>query len=155
MPARRTGVVVFTNDSDLGGRLADAATMTTYNALKRDTASNNAMVTLFERELPRQRERMREEARQRAARSQKLPYPLTAYSGTYEDIGLGRLTCVVDGNGLVFSIGQLRSRAEVFDGDKNQFRVELTGSGSVIEFNVANGKAVAATFMGATFTRAE
>jgi hypothetical protein len=43
--------------------------------------------------------------------------------------------------------------AEVFDGQKNALRVELTGSGSVIEFVAAGGKVTAVTYNGGRFER--
>lgn len=70
----------------------------------------------------------------RAARLAPLPRPLSDYAGTYYSPTAGTMEWRVVASGLELRMGVVQSRAEVFDADANQLRVEVTGGGDVVEF---------------------
>ena len=89
----------------------------------------------------------------RAARSQILPFPLEAYAGTYENELYGRVVFSIVNGKLEARAGQAWSRVEVYDGQNNALRIELTGSGTVARFKIENGRAVSFDWNGVTFRR--
>ena len=50
-------------------------------------------------------------------------------------------------------MGLLQSPVEVYNGDENKFRVELTGRGEVIEFIIDNNVAVSLIYSKSKFTK--
>jgi hypothetical protein len=159
MPERRLGVAVLVNENQLGGRLADLVAGYAYELLL-DRAGVGARyegkLQALRDEAGKAREKMAQEAAARAARPQQLPHPLEAYAGVYESRRLGRLELRVVGGRLEARMGVLSSPVEIFDGAKNALRVELTGSGSVLEaaFPADGGSASRLTFEGERFDRA-
>jgi hypothetical protein len=63
-----------------------------------------------------------------------MPHPLAAYAGVYENVKLGRMEWRVLANGLEVKMGVMHSRAEIYNAEKNQLRVEMRGGGEVVEF---------------------
>jgi hypothetical protein len=59
---------------------------------------------------------------------------------------------VVDGR-LRATAGAAQSAVEVYDASRNQLRVELSGSGSVVTVDLEDGRAVRITWDGNTFVR--
>lgn len=158
MPSRKVGVVVLVNDGALGSMLADGAAFLVYNHLRKteEAASINAgLIKRLAGIAPMMRQRLAEELRKRAARDQTLPFELSAYAGRYENGAYGTMRCQVEEGKLVFRFGGLKSAAEVYDNDKNQFRVELTGGGSVVTFEMTGGQGKKVTFNGVEFARIE
>lgn len=80
-----------------------------------------------------------------ARQKEKLPHPLKAYAGIYENPELGTLAWTLHGKQLKVSIGEAHSDAGIYSAKKNQFRVELTGSGEVITFQFPSGDGTAAS----------
>ncbi len=54
---------------------------------------------------------------------------------------------------LEVTMGLLWSAIELYDGEKNQLRVELTGGGQVIEFSVTEDRAESLTYLNREFAR--
>jgi len=156
MPARGVGVVALANGG-FDQPLIHAAARYAYDVM---TGNDSADVRLARErsELARQsaaiRERIGKNRAERAARSQVLPHPLSAYAGTYEHPLYGRLTLRVDGNRLVATIGRLASVTEVFRGDENALRIELEpGQGEVLRFAFDGASARSVEWSGRTFQR--
>jgi CubicO group peptidase (beta-lactamase class C family) len=139
MPDHGIGVVVLTNEVGLGSSLADLIACYIYDRLLNkpglDTKYQNRLQQTEERsKLIRQK--ISENKAKRAARSQDLPHPLTAYVGTYENYELGRMDWQIKNERLEVRMGLLRSPAEVYDGEQNKFRIEFAGNGEVVKFSV-------------------
>ncbi len=95
-------------------------------------------------------------ATRRARQKQHLPHPLTAYAGRYVNPLVGTMNWTVGRGRLTVAMGLARSRAEIYDADKNQWRVELTGGGEVVRFRFdagAKGVADAVDYAGYRFRR--
>jgi len=75
----------------------------------------------------------------RAARPQVTPLPLSAYAGTYDSEALGRMQWTFANGHLKVKMGLAEGNVEVYDGTKNQLRVDLLGGGSVVTFVVPEG----------------
>ena len=86
------------------------------------------------------RGRLKADRDRRAKRDQKLPRPLAAFVGSYENPLLGRITIELEGGRLVARMGRLWSAVEVFDAKRCALRVELTGSGTVVLPRFVEGK---------------
>ena len=79
------------------------------------------------------------ESRTRQARPQTTPLPLGAYVGTYESPALGRMVWTLENGRLQVRMGVAAGDVEVFNGAQHEFRVTLTGGGSVVAFDVTPG----------------
>ena len=99
------------------------------------------------------RKRIGQDKARRAARSQTLPNPLSAYTGTYENPELGRMTWQLVNGKLEVSMGLLWSSVEVYNSEENKFRLELTGRGEVVGFSFSSGQAQSLTYRKQTFVR--
>jgi CubicO group peptidase (beta-lactamase class C family) len=156
MPERGVGVVVLINDSTSGGELAEAVANAIYDTLlekpgaaekwQQYVAKAPEMLTMGRAKLQKERER-------RAARPQETAHPLSAYAGDYAHPFYGRMSWVLEGGRLRVQMGALASDAEVFDGTKNQFRVELTGTGEVVAFECEGERATAVRYSDLRFER--
>lgn len=153
MPQRRIGVVVMTNASGTGSTLADLAAQAVYARLISGQSLSVDSVARLRAEAARAREDVAADRARRAARPQTLPFPLEAYAGTYENELYGRVVFSVVNGKLEARAGQAWSRVEVYDGQNNALRIELTGSGSVARFKMESGRAVSFDWAGVTFTR--
>ena len=153
MPQRRIGVVVMTNASGTGSALADLAARGVYMRLVSGETFSVDSVARLRVEAAKAREDVAADRARRAGRPQILPFPLEAYAGTYENEQYGRVVfSVVDGK-LEARAGQAWSRVEVYDGQNNALRIELTGSGTVARFTMESGRAVSFDWAGVTFRR--
>ena len=158
MPEKRVGVVVLSNGGGAGGTIADAVATYIYDRVltkpglsersERNLASLTAQVT-------RGRETLARDLATRQARPQTTPLALAAYAGTYESPEFGRMIWTAEDGRLRVRMGIARSAVEVYDGAKHQFRVELTGGGTIVTFEVPAGaqKPVALAYMNARFVR--
>jgi hypothetical protein len=156
MPEHRVGVVVLVNEGFLGSFLADKVAGYIYDRLLERPGLDEkyARVLAGLRELAADtRTYIAENTARKASRPKTLPHPLVTYTGIYENTGYGRMEWqMVDGR-LEVHMGLLWSPTEVFHGERNQFRVDLTGKGEIVEFSVPKGKAKSLTYRGRTFTR--
>ena len=158
MPSKQIGVVVLVNGGSAGSGLAEIVATAVYDRLLERTDVGPRLET----RLAQLRERLAEgraaalkERATRAARQQPLPHPIADYAGVFENAQYGRLQLRFAGGRLEAVMGVAWSRVEVYDAATNRLRVELIGSGSVIqmEFPPAGGPATAAVMLDARFER--
>jgi CubicO group peptidase (beta-lactamase class C family) len=151
-PRAKLGVVVMANESSLGGALVDIVARTIYTRLA-GPAEGADVPADMDAQITRGRQGIAADRARRASRSQVLQYPLAAYAGTYENASYGTITLrVIDGR-LEAQAGAARSKVEVYDAAKNQLRVELSGSGSVMSVEMRDGRAETLTLSGQAFRR--
>jgi len=153
MPERGLGVVVQVNDGMLGAFLADAIANSIYDLLLGRGEEARASVERAQAMVAGGRRQLAGELEKRARRPQVMPLPFESYVGVYTNEAWGSLDWrLVDGR-LCVAIGVARSCAEVFDGQRHQLRVELTGSGQVMTFAVEGDAVRAVTYDGVEFDR--
>ncbi len=99
------------------------------------------------------RRRIGADRARRAARPQELPHALEVYVGAYENDLLGRMEWTVVDDKLEVTMGLLKSAVEVFNGEQNQLRVELTGRGAVVGFSFDGDEARSLRYSGQNFRR--
>lgn len=158
MPAEDVGVVVLVNGDGPASPSSDLMASYVYDRL-RGRADLEATYGGRLEELVEMAEGARadlaDHRAERAGRMAPLSHPLEAYAGTYENEILGRMTWRVVAGGLEAHVGLLEGRAEVFDADEDQLRVELTGGGTVVDFDFEEneGPATSLDVLGYTFRR--
>ncbi|MHC4989665.1 MAG: serine hydrolase domain-containing protein [Planctomycetota bacterium] len=160
LPERGVGVVILTNSSRLGSMLAIMGAASIYDLLleKPDIDAKFEQQLTQARDMASQgRDRIRADRERRAARPQVLPHPLATYAGTYENPVMGRVTLSVVEDRLEATMGNLWSAVEVYDATRDALRVELTGGGDVLFFDVPDGADRASLFTnsGMEFRRVE
>jgi len=135
-----------------------AATVTTY--LYDNLLDKGGLAEKYEQRLAdlqerstQLRKRIGQDKARRAARSQTLPNPLSAYTGTYENPELGRMTWQLVNGKLEVTMGLLWSPVEVFNSEENKLRVELTGRGEVVGFSFIAGHVESLTYRKQRFNR--
>jgi CubicO group peptidase (beta-lactamase class C family) len=153
IPSRRIGVAVMANEGDLGSGLVQILARTVYGTLLGEPALSVDSLAVLRDRLEGRRRAIGQDLARRAARSQVLPYPLDAYAGTYVNPVWGHLALQVVNGKLEARMGAAWSAVEVFDASKNQLRVELFGSGEVVNVTMSDGRASALTLTGTTFQR--
>jgi CubicO group peptidase (beta-lactamase class C family) len=159
MPERGVGVVVLVNDNAVGGKLVEWVANAIYDTLldkpgatekwQKVAAQGPELLTMVRTDLRKERER-------RAARPQETAHPLSAYAGEYANPFYGRMSWTLEGTAprrLKVRMGALASDTEVYDGAKDQIRVELTGTGEVVAFECEGEKAAAVRYDGVRFER--
>ena len=99
------------------------------------------------------REGAKADLQRRASRPQQLQFPLSAYTGVYENPVMGRLRLDEVNGKLEAHLGAAWSAVEVFDNTKNLLRIALFGNGEVVNVQMENGKAVALSFGGNEYKR--
>jgi CubicO group peptidase (beta-lactamase class C family) len=156
MPDKGVGVVVLVNDGFTGGFLAEAVANAIYDTLLEKQGASEKWAQ-FAAKAPEQaaaiRQKVKEDRDRRAARPQETAHPLRAYVGEFENPLYGRMVWSMEKGRLRVRMGALESDTEVFDGSKDQIRVELTGGGDVVEFECPGSEAVALTYHGVRFAR--
>lgn len=158
-PETGIGVVVLTNGSGIASPAADLVASYVYDRLpgskapeekyQRELADLAARAGEFET-------RLADHLAERAARLAPLRHPLEHFAGVYESPKLGRIDFLVVAGGLEARAGVAGSRAEVYDAEEDQLRVEL-GGGAVtdFEFPKGGGPATAVVIRGERFKRVE
>jgi CubicO group peptidase (beta-lactamase class C family) len=158
MPERGLGVAVLVNGDGPAFYAADLMATYAYDRLlgKSDLEKTYAgRLKDLQSKADAYRKHLSAEAARRAARQKPLPHPLADYAGVYENPRYGRMEWRVVGGALEVRAGVAASRAEVFDADKNQLRVELAGGGEVVTFRfpTAGGPAAGLRFEDEDWTR--
>ncbi len=157
MPQHRIGVAILTNDGMIGGNLADLLTQFVYDRLRETPGTDEKYAAILER-LPGMLDQayaaVRADRERRAQRSQILPHPKAAYTGSFENPSLGRIDIVLDGGRFVVRSGVLETnRVEVYDADANRLRIELTGRGEVVTVEIEGDHALRIHYRGMPFER--
>ncbi len=160
MPERGIGVVVLANGGGASSLVADVVATYAYDRMLAKpglTKRTEERWKAFSDELARGRAVIAKDLATRQARPQTTPLPLDAYVGTYENPALGRMLWTLENGRLHVRMGVARSDVEVYNGGQYQLRVELTGGGSVVTFDVAQGarQPTGLRFMNETFTRVQ
>lgn len=156
MPERGLGVVVLVNNGTPGSFLADLAAWYAYDRLLEKPGVEAKFAALLEEyrgQVEGMRGKIAEDRARRAARSQALPHPLAAYAGAFENPELGRMEWTVANGALEVSMGAMQSSVEVYDAPANQLRIELTGSGDVVQFAFEGEQSTSLVWDGQMFTR--
>ena len=158
IPSRGIGIVVLVNGGAAASPFADALALSLYDRLLERGDAGERFRSRLERykaDLAKGTEMIRQERARRAARSQQLPHDLSAYEGVYVSPQYGRMRWKATGGRLEVTMGAASSVAEVYEAAANKLRVELMGSGSVVEFAIPEGatRATGLKFLDAEFTR--
>jgi CubicO group peptidase (beta-lactamase class C family) len=158
MPERRVGVVVLANGGAASTFVADAVASYAYDRVLGKPGLAERIEERWKTlntELARGREGIAKDLATRRARPQTTPLPFAAYAGTYESPVLGKMIWTLENGRLQVRMGVARGNVEVYNGAQYQFRVDLTGGGSVVDFNVPEGAQQPASlrFMNQTFVR--
>ncbi len=155
MPERDLGVIVLSNGGGVSSPFTDLVATYIYDRL----LQKPELEARYEERLESERRRIvaaiEKDATTRGARAQTTPLPWTAYAGTYESEGWGRMVWTLEEGRLKVRMGLAIGDVEVYDGARYQFRVSLTGSGSVVTFVVPAGAGAptALRFADETFVR--
>jgi len=156
MPEPRIGVVVLANGGGASSVVADLISTYAYDRLlNKPTSDLEARWKDFISAIDRGRAAIVQDRATRRARPQTTPLPLQAYAGTYVSPILGRMEwTLVDGT-LRARMGIAECGVEIYNGALHQLRVTLTGSGSVVTFEVPPGatQPTGLRFMNEPFTR--
>lgn len=157
MPERRIGVAALANDASLGAALAELVARYAYDLLREKTGLEEKYEQALDEyavAARNARQRVAADRARRAARPQTLPRPLAAYAGSFANTQYGQLTLTVVGDRLEATMGPLWSKVEVYDAEREALRVELTGSGSVVQYTFdGQGQARSIEVSGVTLTR--
>ena len=153
VPSRRIGVAVFANNDMLGNALVDIAMVMVYQVLTDGAIKSPAPMEAVPSLVAREREGMNADMKRRAERPQNLPFPLDAYTGTYENPAMGKLRLTAVNGKLEANLGAAWSAIEVYDNTRNLLRIALFGGGQVVNVEMKDGKAAALSFSGAEFRR--
>jgi CubicO group peptidase (beta-lactamase class C family) len=150
-PGKRVGVAVFVNT---GSNYPEAVALEIYRVLNGSGVVTDANLDVWRGHLDKDKQSTTADLARRAARPQNLPFPLDAYAGAYENELYGRLQIGVANGKLEARLGSAWSAIEVFDNTKNRLRVELFGSGQVVDVEVKDGQPVSMNLGGIVFRRA-
>lgn len=137
MPGRDLGVIVLVNGSGPASRAADLAATYIYDRLlnkKEVEVRYTNQLEVIKSQISEFRKKNSEHLAERKSRLKPMSHLLAAYAGVYENVKLGRMEWRVLANGLEVKMGVMHSRAEIYNAEKNQLRVEMRGGGEVVEF---------------------
>ncbi|HUP88656.1 MAG TPA: serine hydrolase, partial [Longimicrobiales bacterium] len=156
-PEQKVGVAVMVNESKIGSGVLQIVTeyvLDRGNEMPDIEKKYEGKLTQLADQIQKRRAGIGQDRARRALRPQQLAVPLTAFVGDYDnDLG-GRMNVRVVGDRIWLQIGTLKSITEVFDATSNKLRAELEpGTGEVISFDVADGKAQALVYQGMKFER--
>ena len=138
LPARHIGVVALATSS-AGSPLTDVVATYAYDleagrsdALARAESRLEAVVTRHKR-TPAQLATFDSVT---ASRNRPLPQPLANYAGRFEHPGYGEISWALRDGRLWYTFGAYSGPVDVADASKNQFRIELGGSGTFVTFTL-------------------
>ena len=157
MPERGIGVVVPTNGGGLGSALTDLVATAVYDTLLDKPGLRERLdktVAAARERAAQERREVAEAARGAPAGRKPLAHPLAAYAGTYRSPSRGCLELRLDGGALWAAMGTATSVLEVYDGAKDQLRIELTGGGEVVAVRFVGDAAEGLTFLEHEFVKA-
>lgn len=147
-PETGIGVVVLTNGGQTASPAVDLVASYVYDRM----VGRPDVEAEYDRRLAERAERadgyvaeLADRLAERAARAAPLSHPLGAFAGVYESPALGRMTWVRVADGLEARMGVVESRAEVYDAEKDQLRIEI-GGGTVATFEFPEGGGPARAF---------
>jgi hypothetical protein len=153
VPGRRLGIAIFANNDGLGSGIAEVGSALVYAALTDNALPVPIPADRVPALIAREKENVNADLKRRAARPQTLPFPLEAYTGTYENPLFGKLKLSAVNGKLEANLGAAWSAVEVFDNTKNQLRMALFGDGEVVNVEMKDGKAVMLSIGGTEYKR--
>ncbi|HKY99335.1 MAG TPA: serine hydrolase [Gemmatimonadaceae bacterium] len=153
VPSRRLGIAIFANNDGLGSGIAEVGSAMIYAALTDNALPLPIPADRVPALIAREKENINNDLKRRAARPQTLPFPLDAYTGTYENPLFGKLKLSAVNGKLEANLGAAWSAVEVFDNTKNQLRMALFGDGEVVNVEMKDGKAVMLSIGGTEYRR--
>jgi CubicO group peptidase (beta-lactamase class C family) len=156
LPRRRIGVVAQVNGPGASGASDIVAALAYDLEAGRPHAraiANERLNEMIAR-LPAGRERQAAGDSTRRARQRPLRRPLADFAGSYSNDAFGTISFVERNGALQYRWGVLEGPTEVFDAEKDQLRIEVVGSGSVVAFRFdGTGPAKSITLGPVTFER--
>lgn len=155
MPEHGIGVVVLVNGDGLASPAADLLVTYIYDILRQNPDRQRRFTETADSLLDQYREAVAAEREVRSTRAAPLLHPLEAFAGRFENEVYGEMEWRVIGDGLEMRMGAIRSRATVFNAARNQLRIEVGGTGMVVEFSfpTSGAPATSVRFLGQTFER--
>jgi hypothetical protein len=142
MPEHVIGVVVLANGGGASSFAADLVATYAYDRVLGKPAlaeRTDKRWKEFTDQIARGRAAIAKDVATRQARSQTTLLPLNAYLGTYESPAIGRMVWTLESGRLHVRMGVAAGDVEVYNGVQHEFRITLTGGGSVVAFDVAPG----------------
>jgi CubicO group peptidase (beta-lactamase class C family) len=156
LPNRRIGAVVMST----GGPsiLTDVIAAYAYDVEAGRTyaldSANARLAELKKRVDGAGRARAAQDSIRAARQTHPLNHPIASFAGTYEAPGYGRIVFAEHGGKLEYRWGALYGPVESYDASKDQMRIEIVGSGSVVSFDFPEtGPATSLSLQGVKFTR--
>lgn len=138
MPQHDIGVAVLVNGD---GPASDAADLVADYVYDRLLSRSDALLghqarldTLAQGAAGARATELPKHLAERRARLQPLPHPLDHYAGVFNSPQLGTMEWRMVAGGLEMKMGVIQTRAEVFNAAANRLRIEVAGSGQVVEF---------------------
>ncbi|WP_193166370.1 serine hydrolase [Microbulbifer hainanensis] len=154
MPDHSIGVVVLANANTPAVDLM--ANYIYAQLLDRDGVTERFASKLkeFESRLATYREHYKTDLQKRKQRSSALAHQLKTYTGTFQNAELGTMVWHLRKTGLEVRMGIAHSAAEIYNAADNEFRIEVTGRGSVAHFLFdASGNVTGVRFLERVFAK--
>ena len=153
VPSRDIGVAIFANNDGLGSGITEIGSAMVYSALTNGAMALPLPADRVPQMIAREKEGVTADLKRRAERSQTLQFPLSAYTGVYENPMFGKLRVSAVNGKLEANLGAAWSAIEVYDSAKNQLRIALFGDGEIVNVEMKDGNAASLTFGGNQYTR--
>lgn len=149
LPARRIGFVALTT-SATGSPLTDVLATYAYDL---EAGRPDALARAEARLAPIRDRHQRIPASLAAfdsvtrSRNRPLAQPLANFAGRYTHPGYGGIVFTISDGALWYAYGAYSGKVDVYDADRNQFRLVLGGGGSIVTFAMDDrGRPKYATF---------
>jgi len=152
-PARKTGIAIFANEGDLGTPQVEILASVLHDIVRGRPMISVDSLASIRRLFDGRRSQIAADLQRRAARSQVLPLPRSAYTGSFTNAIWGTIRVSLRGDTLECRMGVAQADAEVFDAERNQLRVELLGSADIVTAVVDSGRVMALEISGVRFSR--
>jgi CubicO group peptidase (beta-lactamase class C family) len=156
LPARHIGFVAMVTGPGSSGLTDVLATLAYDLEAGKPDAEKRASAQVDQMAATISRGRAQVAAGDSVRRSRQVPlrHPVSAFAGSYFNEALGTITFTATGSGLRYRWGVLGGPAEVYDAAKDQLRVEVAGTGTVVSFRFnGDGPAKAIVVQGDTYLR--
>jgi CubicO group peptidase (beta-lactamase class C family) len=144
MPEKKIGVAMVANGSPGGLYLNTYCALAAFDLLtcadEDVEATGLEYIDVIQGAFDAMRQSESAERARRMARTQVLPRPLNAYTGSFYSPQLGTLTIEVRNDRLHARLGLAESAAEVYDAEQESLRLELTGGGSALRMHFKDGE---------------
>jgi CubicO group peptidase (beta-lactamase class C family) len=157
MPEKNVGIAVFCNETAFGKNIANliASFIYDYYLGNVDSADDyDEQIQALEKRILEAQAGIKKHFDDLSKREWKLELPKSAYQGTYTNRHVGTMVIAERSDELHISMGPMKAIATPYTKD-NSIRVEFAGSGSVLLFDVKDGKVINMNYDGDIFERIE